>query len=98
MASYRFDGRVLTERGGRKVGELRGNDIYDRRNSRIGKIDGQEIRDRSNRRVAKFDGRYVRDSGNSRIARIEDVNKAIDGVGGECLWLPCGCFFCEVNV
>ncbi len=91
MASYRFDGRVLTERGGRKVGELRGgNDIYDRRNSRIGKIDGQEIRDRSNRRVAKFDGRYVRDSGNSRIARIEDVNKAIDGVGGVSLvamWL-----------
>ncbi len=89
MASYRFDGRVLTERG-RKVGELRGNDIYDRRNSRIGKIDGQEIRDRSNRRVAKFDGRYVRDSGNSRIARIEDVNKAIDGVGGVSLvamWL-----------
>ncbi len=63
----------MTERG-RKVGELRGNDIYDRRN----------------RRVAKFDGRYVRDSGNSRIARIEDVNKGIDGVGGVSLvamWL-----------
>ncbi len=57
--------RVLTERG-RKVGELRGNGIYDRRN----------------RRVAKFDGRCVRDFGNSRIARIEDVNKRIGGAGG----------------
>ncbi len=81
MANYRFDGRHLKERG-RKVGELRGDVIYDRRNRRLGRIDGDIIRDARNTRVARFDGRIIRDSGNRRIAGLNDVTGAIDGIGG----------------
>ncbi len=81
MANYQFDGRVLKERG-RKVGELRGDIIYDQRSRRLGRIDGDIIRDARNFRVARFDGRIIRDSGNRQIARIDDVTRAVDGIGG----------------
>lgn len=89
MANFKFDGRILKERG-KRVGELRGDNIYDSRGRRVGKINGNNIVDSRGSRVAQFDGRSIKDKVGRRIGTIDNVKEDIDGIGGASLvamWL-----------
>ncbi|MCP9474548.1 MAG: hypothetical protein NNA19_04780 [Nitrospira sp.] len=48
-------------------------------------IDGKYSRDSRGSKVAEFDGTDIRDSRGSKIATIDEVKKAVDGIGGASL-------------
>jgi len=84
MANYKFDGKELREKGS-KIGVLDGNNIRDAHGSKVGMIDGKFIRDSHGSKIAEFEGKDVRDSHGSKIATIDDIRKAVDGIGGASL-------------
>ncbi len=82
MADYRFDGRVLYDKLGRRVGVLNGTNIYNPVGNIIGNIHGKTIREASGGKIADFDGRNVRDSFGKIIATDTSVKRDIKGIGG----------------
>jgi sporulation protein YlmC with PRC-barrel domain len=82
VADYKFDGMRLVNRNGQKIAAFDGKYICDSRGSRVGVIDGKYLKDSSGTRLAEFDGSYIQDSSGNRIGTLDDVKKAIDGIGG----------------
>lgn len=90
VADYKFDGKELRDRSGHKIAVLDGKYIRDASGSKVGEIDGKYFRNGSGSKVGEFDGRDLRDASGSKIATVDDVRKAIDGIGGATLvamWL-----------
>ena len=90
MSDYKFDGRYLKDRRGKKIAQIDKNYVKDARGSRVGRIDGKRIRDARGSKLAEYDGKYIRDKSGRRIGGMKDVKADIKGDGGislVALWL-----------
>lgn len=82
MASYTFDGKILRNPAGQKMGEIDRSNIRAWNSSRLGEIDRKNIRDSHGKKVAEFDGKTVKDDLGNKLASIQEIQKTIDGEAG----------------
>jgi len=82
MADFSFDGKVLRNHSGQKMGEVDRNSIRAWNSSRQGEIDRKNIRDAHGKKVAEFDGKVVKDDLGNKLATIQDIQKLIAGEAG----------------
>ena len=90
MSNYKFDGRWLKNRNGKRIAQVDKDYIKDDRGSRVGKIDGEKIKDARGSKLAEYDGKYIKDKYGRRIGEMRDVKSNIKGDGGislVALWL-----------
>ena len=82
MADFRFDGKILKNRTGQKMGEVDRSFIRAWNSAKLGEIDRKNIRDAHGKKVAEFDGKIVKDDLGNKLATIQEMQKAIDGGSG----------------
>jgi hypothetical protein len=82
MADFKFDGKVLKNRLGQKMGEIDRSFVRAWNSSKLGEIDRKNIRNAQGKKVAEFDGKVLKDDLGSKLATIQDMQKAIDGPVG----------------
>ena len=90
MSDYKFDGRWLKSRSGKRIAQVDKDYIKDDRGARVGKIDGKKIKDARGSKLAEYDGRYIKDKNGRRIGEMKIVKDSIKGEGGislVALWL-----------
>jgi len=79
MGNYTFDGKVLKNRTGQKMGEIDRTFIRAWNSAKLGEIDRKNIRDAHSKKVAEFDGKVVKDDLGNKLAAIQDIQKLIEG-------------------
>jgi len=79
MASYTFDGKILRNPAGQKMGEIDRSNIRAWNSSRLGEIDRKNIRDSHGKKVAEFDGKQLKDDRGKRIIGVEELKAIIEG-------------------
>ena len=82
MSDYKFDGRWLKNRSGKRIAQVDKDYIKDDRGSRVGKIDGKKIKDARGSKLAEYDGKYIKDKYGRKIGEMRDVKSNIKGDGG----------------
>jgi len=82
MVLFKFDGKYLKDRTGKRIAEVDRNYIKDSHGRRVGEIDRLYVKDSRGQRLIEFDGRYIKDNRGQRIGTPDDVMKLIDGPGG----------------
>jgi hypothetical protein len=82
MADFRFDGKILKNRTGQKMGEIDRTFVRAWNSSKLGEIDRKNIRNAQSKKVAEFDGKVVKDDLGNKLATIQDIQKLIDGPVG----------------
>jgi len=82
MADFSFDGKILRNSSGQKVGEIDRTSIRAWNSALFGEVDRKNIRDSRGKKVAEFDGKTIKDDLGNRLATVEEIQKAIDGEGG----------------
>ncbi len=82
MADFTFDGKILKNRIGQKVGEIDRSFVRAWNSSKIGEIDRKNLRNAQSKKVAEFDGKVVKDDLGNKLAAIQDIQKLIDGPVG----------------
>jgi hypothetical protein len=82
MAEYTFDGKILRNHSGQKMGEIDRTTVRAWNSARLGEIDRKNIRDAHGKKVAEFDGKTVKDDLGNRIGTLRGIQEAIDGEGG----------------
>ena len=82
MADFSFDGKVLKNRTGQKMGEIDRSSIRAWNSARLGEIDRKNIRDAHNKKVAEFDGKILKDDLGHKLATIQEIQKAVEGEVG----------------
>jgi hypothetical protein len=82
MADFTFDGKVLRNKSGQKMGEIDRTSIRAWNSSLLGSIDRKNIRDSRGKKVAEFDGKVLKDDLGNKLISAEDLEKAIAGEGG----------------
>jgi hypothetical protein len=82
MADFRFDGKILKNRTGQKMGEVDRSFIRAWNSAKLGEVDRKNIRDAHGKKVAEFDGKLVKDDLGNKLATIQEMQKAIDGGSG----------------
>jgi hypothetical protein len=90
MSDYKFDGRWLKSRSGKRIAQVDKDYIKDDRGARVGKVDGKKIKDARGSKLAEYDGKYIKDKYGRRIGGMKDVKANIKGDGGislVALWL-----------
>jgi len=81
MADYSFDGKILRNPSGQKMGEIDRTSIRAWNSALLGQIDRSNIRDSRGKKVAEFDGKILKDDLGNRLISFQDIKKAIDGEG-----------------
>jgi hypothetical protein len=82
MAEYSFDGKVLRNRSGQKMGEIDRTTVRAWNSALLGEIDRKNIRDAHGKKVAEFDGKTVKDDLGNKLASLKEIQEAIEGGGG----------------
>jgi hypothetical protein len=82
MAEFSFDGKILRNHLGQKMGEIDRSSIRAWNSSRLGEIDRRNLRDARGKKVAEFDGKIVKDDLGNKLAAIQDIQKVITGEAG----------------
>jgi hypothetical protein len=82
MADFSFDGKILKNRTGQKMGEIDRTFIRAWNSAKLGEIDRKNIRNAQSKKVAEFDGKVVKDDLGNKLATIQDIQKLIDGESG----------------
>ncbi len=79
MADFTFDGKILRNRSGQKMGEIDRNSIRAWNGARLGEIDRKNIRDPQGKKVLEFDGKNVKDDMGKKVMAVEEIQKIIEG-------------------
>ena len=82
MAEFSFDGKILKNHQGQKMGEIDRSSIRAWNGSRLGEIDRKNIRDAHGKKVAEFDGKVVKDDLGNKLISIQDIQKKVSGDAG----------------
>jgi hypothetical protein len=82
MADYTFDGKILRNRSGQKMGEIDRTTVRAWNSARLGEIDRKNIRDAHGKKVAEFDGKTVKDDLGNKIGTLREIQNTVDGEGG----------------
>jgi hypothetical protein len=82
MAEFSFDGRVLKNSRGQKMGEIDRTAVRAWNSAMLGEIDRKNIRDARGKKVAEFDGKTLKDDLGGKLASLQDMQKAIEGGEG----------------
>ncbi len=82
MAEYKFDGKVLRNASGQKLGEVDRNSVLAWNAARLGEIEKKNIRNPQGKKILEFDGKNVKDDLGNKIASIDEIQKMIDGEPG----------------
>jgi hypothetical protein len=82
MADFTFNGKILKNRTGQKMGEIDRTFIRAWNSSKLGEIDRKSIRNAQSKKVAEFDGKLVKDDLGNQLATIQDIQKLIEGPVG----------------
>jgi hypothetical protein len=82
VAEYQFDGKILRNRSGQKMGEVDRSSIRAWNSALLGQIERNNIRDSRGKKVAEFDGKNLKDDLGNKLAAIQDIQKTIDGEAG----------------
>jgi hypothetical protein len=82
MADFNFNGKILKNRTGQKMGEIDRTFIRAWNSSKLGEIDRKSIRNAQSKKVAEFDGKVVKDDLGNQLATIQDIQKLIEGPVG----------------
>ena len=82
MADFTFNGKILKNRTGQKMGEIDRTFIRSWNSSKLGEIDRKSIRNAQSKKVAEFDGKVVKDDLGNKLAAIQDIQKLIEGPTG----------------
>lgn len=89
MTVLKFDGRNLYDAQGSMLGNVRNNDIIDRRGQRVGSIRGRYVYDKDNSLIGSVTSDSVFAADGKRIASVADVRRKIvfDNTLTGALWL-----------
>ena len=80
MTLFKFDGKVLQDLKGNRIGSFNGKTFLDHRGNRRGSISGGKlIRDKDGAKAASFNGKSVLSAQGERIATASDITNAISG-------------------
>ena len=82
MAEYSFDGKVLRNQSGQKMGEIDRTSIRAWNSSLLGQIDRSNIRDSRGKKVAEFDGKTLKDDLGNKLISVQEIKQVIDGEAG----------------
>jgi hypothetical protein len=82
MADFTFNGKILKNRSGQKMGEIDRTFIRAWNSSKLGEIDRKNIRNAQSKKVAEFDGKVVKDDLGNKLAAIQEIQKLIEGPTG----------------
>ena len=82
MAEFNFDGKVLRNRSGQKMGEIDRTSIRAWNSALLGEIDRKNIRDSRGKKVAEFDEKNLKDDLGNKLISLQELQKIIDGEGG----------------
>jgi hypothetical protein len=82
MADFSFDGKILRNSSGQKMGEIDRSSVRAWNSALLGQIDRKNIRDSRGKKVAEFDGKTLKDDLGNKLISLENIQKAIEGEGG----------------
>jgi hypothetical protein len=82
MADYTFDGKILRNHLGQKMGELDRSSIRAWNGARLGEIDRKNIRDAHGKKVLELDGGNVKDDLGKKVTTVEEIRKTVEGEKG----------------
>ncbi len=81
MAEFTFNGKILKNRSGQKMGEIDRTFIRAWNSSKLGEIDRKNIRNAQSKKVAEFDGKVVKDDLGNQLATHPGYPEAHRGPG-----------------
>lgn len=79
MAEYTYDGTVLRDSSGRKMGEIDRTYVRGWNAALLGQIDRKSIRDHRGKKLLDFDGKTLKDDLGKKMTTIKDIQVMIDG-------------------
>lgn len=82
MADFSFDGKVLRNSSGQKMGEIDRTSIRAWNSALLGQIDRRNIRDSRGKKVAEFDGKTLKDDLGNKLISLKEIQEIVDGEGG----------------
>jgi hypothetical protein len=82
MADYVFDGKVLKNKNGQRLGKIDRNFVMAWNSARLGEIERNNIRNPQGKKILEFDGKTVKDDLGKKMATIKDIQTIVDGEPG----------------
>lgn len=82
MAEYTFDGTVLRDGTGKKMGEVDRNYVRGWNAALLGQLDRKNVRDPRGKKLLEFDGKTVKDDRGKKVTTMKDIQGMIDGEPG----------------
>ena len=79
MAEYTFDGTVLRDGTGKKMGEVDRNYVRGWNAALLGQLDRKNVRDPRGKKILEFDGKTVKDDRGKKVTTIKEIESIIDG-------------------
>ncbi len=79
MAEYKFDGKVLRNSKGQKLGEIDRTSILAWNAARLGEIEKNNIRNPQGKKILEFDGKNLKDDLGNKLISLKEVQELIDG-------------------
>jgi hypothetical protein len=79
MAEYTYDGTVLRDGSGRKMGEIDRNYVRGWNAALLGQIDRKSIRNYDGKKLLDFDGKTLKDDRGKKVATMKQIQELIDG-------------------
>jgi len=79
MAEYTFDGTVLRNSTGKKMGEVDRNYVRGWNAALLGQLDRKNVRDPRGKKVLEFDGKTVKDDRGKKVTTIKEIQAIIEG-------------------
>ena len=79
MAEYTFDGTVLRDSSGKRLGEVDRNYVRSYNAALLGQLDRKNIRDPRGKKILEFDGKTVKNDLGKKVITIKELQSLIDG-------------------
>jgi hypothetical protein len=82
MGEYSFDGKVLRNKAGQKMGEIERGSVRAWNGARLGEIEKKNIRNPQGKKILEFDGKNVKDDLGNKVISMKEIQDLIDGEPG----------------
>ena len=79
MAQYTYDGTILRDGTGRKIGEVDRSYVRGYNAALLGQLDRKNVRDTRGKKILEFDGKTVKDDLGKKVTTIKEIQSLIEG-------------------